>query len=55
MPLVEINDFKALIDNEPIFDQPVENKQETYEKLVEMSGHDHYATGNVLDFLYHQN
>ena len=26
MPLVEIKDFNALIDNKPFFDQPVQNK-----------------------------
>ena len=33
MPLVEIKDFNALIDNKPFFDQPVKNKQEAYENL----------------------
>ena len=36
MPLVEIKDFNALIDNKPFFDQPIKNKQEAYEKLIEM-------------------
>ena len=40
MPLVEVKDFNALIDNKPFFDQPVKNKQETYEKLIEMSKND---------------
>ena len=31
MPLVEIKDFNALIDNKPFFDEPVINKQEAYE------------------------
>ena len=31
MPLVEIIDFNALIDNKPVFDQPVKSKQ-AYEK-----------------------
>ena len=26
MPLVEINDFNALIDDKPFFDQPVKKK-----------------------------
>ena len=30
-------------------------KQEAYEKLVEMSRNDDYTTGNLFDFLYHQN
>ena len=35
MPLVEIKDFNALIDNKPFSDQPVKNKQEADEKSVE--------------------
>ena len=34
MPLVEIKDFTALIDNKPFFDQPVKNKQEASEEHV---------------------
>ena len=37
MPLVEIKDFNALVNNKPFLDQPVKNKQELYEKLIEMS------------------
>ena len=31
------------------------NKQEAFEKLVEISGNNDYTTGNLLDYLYHQN
>ena len=55
MPLVVIQDFIALINNKPFFDQPVKNKQEAYEKLIEMSRNDDYTTWNLLDFSYHQN
>ena len=54
MLLVEIKDFNTLIDSKPFFDQLVKNKQEAYEKLVEMSPNVDYTTGNLLDFLYHQ-
>ena len=54
MPLEEIKDFNALIDNKPFFDRPVKNKQEAYEKLIKMSRNDDYTTGNLLDYLYHQ-
>ena len=37
MPIVEIKDFNALLDNKPFFNQPVKNEQEMYEKLFEMS------------------
>ena len=50
MPLVEFKYFKALIDNKPFFYQPLKNKQEAYEKLVEMSRNNGYTTGNLLDY-----
>ena len=53
MLLVEIKDFNALIDHEPFFDLPVKNKQEAYEKLAEIPRDTDYATGNLLDYLYH--
>ena len=53
MPLAEIRDFNELIDNIPFFDQPVKNKQEVYQKLMEMLKNDDYTTGNLLDYLYH--
>ena len=55
MPLIEIKDFHALIDKKPFFDQPVKNKQEMYEKLIEMWRNNDYTTGNLLDYSYHQN
>ena len=55
MSLVEIKHFNALINNKPFFDQPIKNTQELYEKLIEMSRNDDYATGNLLCYLYHQN
>ena len=47
-PLVEIN---ALINNKPFFDQPVKNKQEAFEKLIEMSRNDAIQQ---VDWLYYQ-
>ena len=55
MPLVGIKDFSALIENKPFFDQLVKSKQEAYEKPYEMSRNDDYKTGNLLDYLCHQN
>ena len=55
MPLVEIKDFNALIDNQQFFDQPVKIKQGSYEKRIEISRNDEYTTGNLLDYFYHQN
>ena len=57
MTLVEIKDFKALIDNkayETAYDQLVKSKQEAYDALAEMSRNDYYTTENLLDCLYHE-
>ena len=54
MLIVAIKDFNALIDNKPFFDHLVKNKQEAYERPVEMSRNDNYTTRNLLDYLYHQ-
>ena len=48
---VEKKDLNTLIDNE----KPLKNKQEAQEKLIEMSRNDNYTTGNLFDYLYHQN
>ena len=55
MPLVESKDFDGLIYNKLIFNQPVKNKQEAYEKSVEMPRNNYYTTGHLLDYLYQQN
>ena len=54
MPFVKIKEFNALIYNKQFFHQPVKNKQEECEKLVEMSRKNDYTTGNLLDYSYHQ-
>ena len=44
-----------LIDNKRFSDQDGKSKKEAFKKLVEISRNNDYATGNVLDYLYHQN
>ena len=51
MSLVEIKDFNTLIDKKPILDQLVKTKK----RSIEMSKNGDYTTGNLLDYLYHQN
>ena len=34
------------------FDVPVKNKEETYEKIIEISKNYDYATGNFLEYEY---
>ena len=45
----------ALIDNRLLFDEPVKNKKEACEKLIEMSRKSDHTTGNFLYYSYHQN
>ena len=51
---VEIKDFNVLIDGKSFFDLPEKNKEEAYEKIIEMSNNNDYTTGNLLDFGYFQ-
>ena len=51
-PNVEIKDFNVLIDGKSFFDLPVKSEEEAYEKIIEMSRNNDYATGNLLDFAY---
>ena len=50
MPLIKMKDFNALIDNKPFFDQPVKNKEEAYEKLMEMSRNNDKTAGYFSNF-----
>ena len=43
VPNVEIKDFNVLIDRS-FFDLPVKNKEEDYEKIIEMSNNHDYKT-----------
>ena len=52
-PKVEINYFNVLINTKKIIDVPVKRKEETYEKIIEMSKNNDYTTGNLLDYEYY--
>ena len=51
-PKVKISDFNVLSDGKSLFDLPVKNEEEAYEKIIEMSNNNDYTTGNLLDFAY---
>ena len=51
-PTIEIKDFNVLIDGKIFFDVPVKNKEEEYEKIIEMSNNNDYTTSNLLDTEY---
>ena len=52
VPDAKIKDFNVLTDGKCFFDLPVKNEEEAYEKIIEMSNNNDYATGNLLDFAY---
>ena len=52
---VENKDFNALTENKLFFDQPVKNKQEVYEKPIAMLRNNDCTTGNLSNYLHHQN
>ena len=54
-PEVELKDFNVLIDGKSFFDVSVKNKEETYEKDIEMSKNNDYTTVNLLDYAYFLN
>ena len=49
---VGIKDFNVLIDGKSFFELPVKNREEAYEKIIEMSNNNDYTSGNLLDFGY---
>ena len=46
-PIVEIKYFYVLIDQRSFFDVPMKKKEESYEKIIEMSKNNDYTTGNL--------
>ena len=51
-PKFEIKYFNVLIDGKGFFDVPVKNKEEAFEKIIEISKNNDYTTGNLLDYEY---
>ena len=52
IPKVEIKEFNVLIHRKSLFDLPVKNEEEAYEKIIDMSNSNDCRTGNLLDFAY---
>ena len=51
--LVEIKDFNVLINNKPLFEEPINNKQEVDKKISKMLRNNYYTTRNILYYLKH--
>ena len=52
---LKIKNYNVIIDGKPFFEMPVKNKEETYEKIIEISKNSDYTTGNLLDYEYFKN
>ena len=51
--IAEIKYFKVLTDRKSLFDVPISNKEEAYEKIIEISKNNNYTTENLLlDYEY---
>ena len=53
VPLAEIKDFNVLINNKPLFEEPINNKQEVDKKISKMLRNNYYTTRNILYYLKH--
>ena len=54
LPKVMIKDFNVIINKLAFFDLPLktEEEEEAYEKILDVSRCNEYATGNLLDYDY---
>ena len=52
-PTVEMKDYNGLIDGqEPFYEIPIKNKEETYKAITELIRDGNFTTGNLLDYKY---
>ena len=51
-PNDEIKDFNVLTNRKSFFNVSVKNKEEAYEKIIEISKNNDYTTGNLFDYEY---
>ena len=51
-PKIEIKDFNVVIDGKSFFETPIKNKEEAYQKIIEMGRNNDCTTGNLLDYEY---
>ena len=52
LPKVIVKNYNVVIDKLAFFDLPMKTKEETYEKIIDISRNNEYATGNLLDYDY---
>ena len=52
LPNVMVKDYNVIIDKLAFFDLPIKNKEEAYEKIIDISRNNEYTRGNLLDYDY---
>ena len=52
LPNVVLKDYNVIIDKLAFFDLPIKTEEEAYEKIIDISRNNEYATGNLLDYDY---
>ena len=50
LPKVMVKDFNVIIDKLAFFDLPIKTEEEAYEKIINISKNNEYATGKLLDY-----
>ena len=50
LPRVMVRDFNVIIDELAFFHLPINNAEEAYEKIIDISRNNEYTTGNLLDY-----
>ena len=50
LPNVMVKDYNVIIDKLAFFDLPIKTEEEAYEKIIDISRNNEYATGNLLDY-----
>ena len=51
-PTVEIKDYTVVIDGEPFYELPKNNKEKTYKAIIELIRNDLLRTGTEFNFEY---
>ena len=52
LPKVMVKDCNVIIDKLSFFSMPIKTEEEAYEKFIDISRNNEYATGNLLDYDY---
>ena len=52
LPRVMVKDYNVITDKLAYFDLPIKTEEEAYEKIIDISRNNEYATGNLLDYDY---